>query len=429
MADTTGSHTEDGNVPDRVRKLQEGYRRRSELTGTETFEWRWYGKWWNPDAFKRERYISPCYCEDASGEQRVSGEVLDSWLLLDERATIALEQKYICAYHMIVKEMCEKIRNFGALPRSTPRYNVAAARHPLGIVLHGQRLRTGETLQLVASIEHNKPVWMFIGACVYKILEEAQKEKPAGEGQDKWAAFVECIKNTLGLMGKRGLTRLYPPVEELTEQEIREAGEYLMGDPTVGDLEKAITADILTVFCGAPPKNKPDGQAAEYAAEYMAHVPHMFEWYLRKKISEEASGYFVNKEKFPFPRRKHFENTVEPDVVVRRGGENGEIGPVVACIDAKLKFDGTKNREDLYQMAVFTEALERANAGGGRVKGVVFVAVYGDQNGYDDEHSEEPEGGEIRFMFCHLHKQGAESFEKKLTEKVKKALEFLGLRS
>ncbi len=443
MTDAPGSPNDanDGNVPERVKVLQDGYRKKG---GSSNYEWRWYGKWWNREQWKMETYISPDY------KGRIDVGVLDSWLLLDENATVALDQMCICAFHEIIERICGRIKEFGPLPRSTPAYRVAAARHPLGIVLHGQRLRTGETLQLVASIEHNKPIWMFIGACLYKILVKAQGEEPQGEGDGRrnWPEFVDCVKNTLGLLGQRGLTKLYPPIEELTEQKINTVAEYfLKWDSTVGEKEKDIIADIHTVFCGAP-RNRPDGITPEGEhREYMAHVPHMFEWYLLKTVREklDVERYTVAKGTFPFPRRERFEkNTLEPDIVIRQVDNNG--GLVRACIDAKLKISGVKDRNDMYQMAVYTDALERHNRrpenqveAPGHIRGVVFVAVYGTKPGSDDDDDPHIEGepGEIRFMFCHLHKlvegevEGRkvekDEFKEELDVKVDLALKFLGI--
>jgi hypothetical protein len=150
---------------------------------------------------------------------------------------------------------------------------------------------------------------------------------------------------------------------------------------------------LSTVFCGAPPKNRSDGITADgEPREYMAHVPHMFEWYLLETVREKlGEQYHVAKETFPFPRREKFKNlqgdskdTLKPDIVVRQGDQKG---PVRACIDAKLKEHGVKDRNDMNQMAVYTDALERYNRRSpcatdnespGHIRGVVFVAVYGD---------------------------------------------------
>jgi len=85
----------------------------------------------------------------------------------------------------------------------------------------------------------------------------------------------------------------------------------------------------------------------------------------------------------------------------------------------------------MHQMAVYTEALERENVRemqqGEPIRGVVFVAVYGQNKGVDDTHNQRPADGEIRFMFCHLHRQCLEDVDKEMRDQVERALWFLGL--
>ncbi|KAI8109771.1 hypothetical protein M9434_001050 [Picochlorum sp. BPE23] len=436
MAQADASMAQPAKPLSRVEQLQAAYKERdTNKTKSSNYKWRWYGRWWDREEFKLEPLVfKECYCEN--GSQLIQDDVLHNWRLLDTSEPVPQETRLYCAYHTVIESLCGKIRHFGPFPRSKPTYYVAAARHPIGVVLHGQKLRTGESLQLVPKIEYNTPIWMFIGACIQKILVLVEREEPTrkgGDGHRRWMEFIKGIRETLDLLHMKGLTNVLP-VESITEEQIKEANEYLAADSAVGDVEKAIITDIHTVFCGALPKNRQHGQVVENG-EYMAHVPHMFEWYLRQTVcdilGQQTKYEVVDKQGFRYPRRENYGNEVYPDIVIR--SKKGANENWVACIDAKLKNSNEKDKCDMHQMAIYAEALERDNArrkcqgSGVIVKGVIFVAVYGENPGTDDIHDKTPEDGEIRFMFCHLHKRPFKEVDSNLKLTVEDSLKFLGV--
>ena len=382
---------------------------------------RWFGKVWDPDMFKMR-------APKCQYTEFISENVLHNWRQLNRKGTLPRTEPCAGAYNEVITKMCRCILDFRSLPRSRPTYKIHAAKHPLGAILHGQDLPTGETLQLVASIKRNTPIWKFVATCLRKLLHLAEKERdlvqkgfqPDNDVMTRWDDFVTCIGRTVSQLRKRGVTKSYR-LERMNPQHVeamcKRAKRSLKNEKL-----KDIIDDIRCVFCGKLPKGHSGGDA-RHQGQYLVHVPHEFEFYLKEKVIKRVKkrypgGYDVRKEEIPFPRRP---GHMHPDIVIRHTPTNR----IIACIDAKLKNCNQPQREDEYQMLTYTVGLEADNKnnkrGGEKVKGVVFVAVYNDKQVKDERT-----GDYIRFIFCSVNKaSNDDKIEEEMTKKVDDALEFL----
>lgn len=380
---------------------------------------RWFGKVWDPEKFQ----MSPLTCQYTG---YVSDSVLHNWRRLNRKDTVPDVEPCAGAYNEVITRLCDSILKFGPLPRSRPVYKIYAAKHPVGVVLHGQELATGEMLQLIAKTKRNTPIWRFVATCLRKLLVLAEEERDKVKNYNpsaslpEWNEFLESIHKTVLQLRKRGVAKYYL-LERMTPKHIEEILKHVEKTLTNDDL-KAIIGDIRCVFCERLPKAHSVGDASHHG-QYMVHVPHEFEFYLKNKVEEKVNEKYgerftVNKEKFLFPRRP---GRIHPDIVIR----DKNTKRIVACIDAKLKTSYSPEKNDEYQMLTYVVGLEADNEiheRGGKVKGVVFVAVY--KEPYVD--TKEDTGPDIRFIFCGVNKANDDAeIESGMNKKVEAAVDFL----
>jgi hypothetical protein len=191
---------------ERVAEFQRAYQKRnvsSPVDNGDSGLGFWYGRLFDPLKFKlkgvgRQNGVSSNFGRG----------VLQEWARPDTSRLVELPPKIksLGAYEKQILGLCEKIELFTPLPRSKPKYRIIAARHPLGGMVHGTYLPlSGETLQLVASIERNDPLWVFIASCVRILAEDVLEEISnlerhgssfQGDSRTKWEALL-CMEVAL----------------------------------------------------------------------------------------------------------------------------------------------------------------------------------------------------------------------------------------
>ena len=458
---------------ERVDKCKAAYRRTnvfSEDQDSSGLGW-WYGRIFDPLFFKFRQVAQDKYPQNKGGKKLkvgVSGsfraEVLQEWADLDPSCPVELppEIRSPGAYAASIDDLCEKIRASIPLPRSKPKYRTVAARHPLGAVIHGTYLPpSGETLQLVASIERNDPLWVFIASCMRKLEEDVREEisvlerhhndKFGPDSRGKWEALWEKIRVTNGLLKIRGITRLFPLTKMHTEN-VKMVYKRVQKSRRHAGTAREILTLLKRIMTGEIPRNQEQSRHhndCRKKLQYLAYIPHAFEWYLKRKVSEQLKQKPDNciyevwgvgeKKHLPCPGRRSFQERVYPDIVVQAPPRMDQgATAMIGCIDAKVKEVPRQSHADKYEMTSYMEALKAHNRENGihaPIKGVIFVAVYG--AGFDGakDELEDTDGrtqfiaddeDEIRFTFVHVHKTiEANCVRKAINEKVIKALKFL----
>jgi hypothetical protein len=441
---------------ERVAEFQRAYQKRnvsSPVDNGDSGLGFWYGRLFDPLKFKlkgvgRQNGVSSNFGRG----------VLQEWARPDTSRLVELPPKIksLGAYEKQILGLCEKIELFTPLPRSKPKYRIIAARHPLGGMVHGTYLPlSGETLQLVASIERNDPLWVFIASCVRILAEDVLEEISnlerhgssfQGDSRTKWEALRKKLCATKSLLKIRGVnaslsrSKIGPKEMGMVFEKVQRSGRHA---ETVMEILRP-----LKCILGGAPRNHEQSNRNDKDREYLAHIPHMFEWYLKAKVSEkledsrpyEVWGGSVKKS-LPCLGRREFQEKVYPDIVIKEGaqgtdGERSTNALLLACIDAKVKEKPRQSHADKYEMISYIEALKTRNRENGvekPIRGVIFVAVYGTE--FDDAKDELDDGpklptddnhDEIRFTFVHVHKNAmdADRVREAIERKLEKALEF-----
>lgn len=392
----------------------------------------WCGKIFNPRLLGTAleySYIKNAY----SGN--IDDEVLNEWKQLsDVSYKVDLG---VAVYKKEIREIVQLISRKGSLPRSAPSYSIAASKYPLGVILQGQELSTGESLQLVASIRKNTPVWRYIRTCLHKIYIKAKKEREIS-GIDKnelswnrWNELLEGIIKTEFALVRRGVTWMYGQslVPCAPESRLGRHLEEIMKKDK--ELERIL--DGLELVLGSErAKNKLGGDSNK-CEEYIAWGPHLFECFLKKRVAECLSERSQLHDRYEVVEGQvklylqTYDDELIPDIVIRKK----DTDEFVAYIDAKLyKECDNSTVEFTGKMENYLNGERCRGAEQGQrteeKRGVTFVAIHGDgfvapEAVRSAVRRQKPQ----MVLYCDINRKSLQEVNNEVKKKIRDALNFL----
>lgn len=396
---------------------------------TRSISTRWCGSVFDPVSFQLVKIPNSAYA------QNIKQEVIDSWL---QQSNIELEVPVlgVASYHELISSLCDDINRYASLPRSKAGFILGAARYPLGAIVHGQVLSTGENIQLIPSIRRNTKIWVCIRTCLRllrsrlmeehasccNIMENGQLERAA---EDKWQRLRHKLILTEQCLRARGVTRTisFEMVSIVLDSCVQrwQHRDHLLSK---------ILGTLKTIFSGKHISQITSNNAVEVNHERIAWVPHLFEKALKRKVSQmlESEGINFAVRTDPVSLRCQHDDTVSlrPDIVIE-DSSNGTNRMIKGCIDAKLYKH--LNREYTFtfgvKMDVYLSACEQRNGFANlRLKGVTFVGLHGESDHVDGMELERQD-----HLICvvHLYQRSLGDVEDALQEQIRKSLIFLGL--
>jgi surface protein len=299
-----------------------------------------------------------------------------------------------------ISELCDAIRR-APLARGRPEYSIKAARYPLGAVIPGLVLPTGESLQLVPQ-QRRTPLCSFVATCLWKLADLVLALMLAGStdaGAMGYPNFRDKMQHAYRYLANLGAKGSLP--ETTFERMARHVRAWSVEPEGTGKpLSLKCVAQRLLVILDDHP-------------ECMAWGPRLFERKLssvvrKRLIDSESLQVSEDRPRFPFPRCPDEE--LIPDVLIEDKSirEGSSRKAYRGCIDAKLYqgYDKSTSRKNKYQMLAYLNAIEDSNQerGGARetTKGVVFVALYNSEEptyGVLDNRRPESNVG-IHEVFC-----------------------------
>lgn len=392
---------------------------------------RWCGKLFNPRLLGTTleySYIKNAY----SGN--IDDDVLNAWKQLsDVPYKVDLG---VAVYKKEIREIVQLISRKRSLPRSAPSYSIAASKYPLGVILQGQELSTGESLQLVASIRKNTPVWRYIRTCLHKIYIKAKEERKNG-GIDKnnpswnrWNELLEGIIKTEFALVRRGVTQMYGQGLVPCDPE-SPLGRHL-GEIRKKDEELECILDRLEMVLGSErAKSRLEGDS-DKCREYIAWGPHLFECFLKKTVAECLSEHYQLRDSYEVVKGQvklylqTYGDELIPDIVIRK--KDTMSNEFVAYIDAKLykEFDG-KTVEFTGKMENYLNGKRCRDAEQGQrteKRGVTFVAIYGDVAPPAMPSAMRTQQPQM-VLYCHINRKSLQEVNNTVKEKIRDALNFL----
>ncbi len=298
-----------------------------------------------------------------------------------------------------ISKLCDAIRR-APLARGRPEYSIMAARYPLGAVIPGLVLPTGESLQIVPQ-QRRTPLCSFVATCLRKLADLVLALMPAGStdaGAMWYPNFRDKMQHAYRYLVNLGAKGNLP--ETTFERMARHVRAWSVEPEGTGKpLSLKCVAQRLLVILDDHP-------------ECMAWGPRLFERKLssvvRKRLRDsENLQVSEDRPRFPFPRCPDEE--LIPDVLIEDKNirEGSSRKAYRGCIDAKLYqgYDKSTSRKNKYQMLAYLNAIEDSNQerGGARetTKGVVFVALYSEGPTYGVLDNRRPESNVgIHEVFC-----------------------------
>ena len=349
-------------------------------------------------------------CENCYSN-KINDGVLDAWMRDDARQVLNK-----------ISELCNAVRRT-PIARGRPEYSLLAARYPLGAVVPGMMLCTGESLQLVPQLRRT-PICSFVATCLRKlagleVLAQTASSTHTGAGpvEQSLANTIEGIKcgykymATLGANGSLSEATF----ERMCSQVRKWPAEPVGGNrPSLENIAKGLL-DIL-----------------DEHPECLAWGPILFERKLESAFRDEVSRFGnlrlgEGRQSFRFPRVAAGEKLI-PDILVAVNGEGAYRG----CIDAKLYsgYDKSSSRKNKCQMLAYLTAIEteQETRVAKACKGVVFIALYGAEYPTYVEPDTPTQGSavDIHEVFCRVgNNRDTEEVDNEIREAVKKAMRFL----
>ncbi|KAI8100506.1 hypothetical protein M9435_006990 [Picochlorum sp. BPE23] len=383
---------------------------------------RWCGAVFDPTSFTYRSILGNAY------DGYIQQEVINSWVRHSD-ITLGIQELGVASYKDTIESICTNITNSGPLPRSRPEYVLGAARYPLGAIIHGQTLPTGENVQLISSIRRNTKVWMCVRACLRLLWRRLCEEHEAcrsvveGDVEATWQNLRNLVASTEYGLRLRGVTKT------IGEENATELLSQILQRWQGAHAQRSILEDLKMVLSGEHASNRMvvDSKTIprRINSEYLVWGPHLFEKALKREISEKLA---TNNNEFrvrgsPVNFDCVHDSTIRlrPDIVIE---SNETQGRILGCIDAKLYRE--IDRSDTFafglKMDVYLSACERLNGNQRHIKGVTFVGLYG-ESGQADSYPHERGHHMIRCL--HLHGKSLTEVQSEFDEKVQEALQFL----
>eukprot|EP00889_Picochlorum_renovo_P005454 jgi/Picre1/32484/NNA_007830.t1 len=251
---------------------------------------RWCGAVFDPTSFTYISILGNAY------DGYIQQEVINSWVRHSD-ITLGIQELGVAAYKDTIESICTNITNSGPLPRSRPEYVLGAARYPLGAIIHGQTLPTGENVQLIPSIRRNTKVWMCVRACLRLLwrrlcVEHAACQLVHGGRMEAgveatWQDLQHLIASTEYGLQLRGVTKT------VGEENATELLSQILQRWQGAHAFRSILEELKMVLSGEHASNRMvvdiESIAPRIHPEYLVWGPHLFEKALKRKISDQLA--------------------------------------------------------------------------------------------------------------------------------------------
>ncbi|KAI8114624.1 hypothetical protein M9434_002744 [Picochlorum sp. BPE23] len=382
---------------------------------------RWCGAVFDPTSFTCISILGNAY------DGYIQQEVINSWVRHSD-ITLGIKELGVASYKDSIESICASIKNSGPLPRSRPEYVLGAARYPLGAIIHGQTLPTGENVQLIPSIRRNTKLWTCIRGCLQLLRNRLSEEHAACQSmvearvEATWQNLQDLVASTEYGLRFQGVTKT------IGEENATELMSQILQRWQGAHAHRSILEDLKMVLSGEHASNRMldiEPIAPRINAEYLVWGPHLFEKALKREISDQLSGnndeFRVRSSPVNFDCVHDSTIHLRPDIVIESNETQGEI---VGCIDGKLYRE--IDRSDTFafglKMDVYLSSCERINRSERKLKGVTFVGLYGESD-QTDNHAWER--GHHMVCCLHLYNRNLQEVQEEFNDKVRDALQFL----